>query len=249
MHTFIYTGKLNSFEHARSFARGLNCIEGKNVSAYNVSSCGKCMSCITFESNNNPDVFYVTPTKTKTIGVDDVRAQIITPMSSKPFKYKYKIFITENAELLTPQAQNALLKTIEEPMPYGIFLFAVKDTYSFLPTVLSRAAIVKTDEAGEPDAKVKSLAADILNKVSKANVYNALLLHKMFEPLEKEELGELLDLLYIEAGKELWKSFEGNSHRWIKAAEAVKHAKKLLSSNGNKQLTIELMLLEMRANV
>ena len=119
-------------ENAHEFAKGLNCLNNE------ILGCTQCISCKVFESGNHPDTIYVTGTKPSSIGVDDVREQIILPMATKPFRYKYKVFIVENAETLTPQAQNALLKTIEEPAPYGVFLFVCKHVHNFLPTLMSR---------------------------------------------------------------------------------------------------------------
>ena len=128
---------------ARAFAKALQC-ENNDTDA-----CNTCLSCRVFESGNHPDVFYVQSTKTKAIGVDDIRAQLVLPMSEKPFRYRYKIFIINQP--LTPQAQNALLKTIEEPAPFGIFLFLTESTRLFLPTVLSRCVTLKLNPLSEKE--------------------------------------------------------------------------------------------------
>lgn len=103
-----------------------------------IEPCGKCLSCRQAEGKNQPDIIWVTHEKPNSIGVEDVRGQIIGDIQTKPYKGPYKIYIIAEAQKLTPQAQNALLKTIEEPPAYGIILFLTTNSQSFLPTILSR---------------------------------------------------------------------------------------------------------------
>lgn len=76
--------------------------------------------------------------KPGSIGVDDVREQVIGDMQIKPYSSRYKIYIIDEAEKLTQQAQNALLKTIEEPPAYGIIILLTTNADTFLQTILSR---------------------------------------------------------------------------------------------------------------
>jgi len=141
-HAYVLAGEagLGKLALAQAFAKALQCDR--------LDACGQCLSCRVFESGNHPDVLYVKTSKAKGIGVDDVRTQIVLPMSEKPFRYRYKIFIINSP--LTPQAQNALLKTIEEPASFGIFLILTEHDKLLLPTVLSRCVTFKlnplTDE-------------------------------------------------------------------------------------------------------
>lgn len=105
--------------------------------------CDTCVSCQTFDNFNHPDVFYVKPMKKKSIGVDDIRSQIQESIQIKPYKYPYKIYIIDQADLLTEQAQNALLKTIEEPPPYAMLFLLSKNRNSFLPTIRSRCVLLQ----------------------------------------------------------------------------------------------------------
>ncbi len=125
---------------AETFAKTLQC-ERESTDA-----CCECISCKSFENGNNPDIFYVTPnkkSKTKSIGVTDIREQVIDIVSIKPYKYKYKIFIIEDADNMTKEAQNAILKTLEEPPNYSIFLLIARNPEKFLPTILSRCVNIK----------------------------------------------------------------------------------------------------------
>jgi len=132
---------------AQTLAKTLQCEKG------GVTPCNECISCHTFDSGNNPDVIYVVPSKTKAIGVDDIRQQMVNIANIKPYKNKYKIFIIDNAETMTVQAQNAMLKTIEEPPLYSIFIFLSNNSASFLPTVLSRCILLKLRALPESTVK------------------------------------------------------------------------------------------------
>ena len=101
-----------------------------------IEPCGKCRSCKQADSYNHPDIRWITHEKA-TIGVDDIRLQLNNDILIKPYSSDYKIYIIEDAEKMTEQAQNAMLKTIEEPPEYVIFLFATTDPQKILPTILS----------------------------------------------------------------------------------------------------------------
>ena len=73
------------------------------------------------ESGNQPDVIWVTREKAS-LGVDEIREQLCNTMDIKPFSSPYKIYLVPEAEKMTEAAQNALLKTIEEPPEYGIVI-------------------------------------------------------------------------------------------------------------------------------
>jgi len=104
--------------------------------------CGQCHSCIQFQTDNHPDVIYVTHAK-EGIGVDDIREQINGTVQVKPYGSPYKIYIVDEAEKMTIQAQNALLKTLEEPPAYVVILLLTTRADAFLPTILSRCITLK----------------------------------------------------------------------------------------------------------
>ena len=243
----IIVGESNSVRsYAFELAQGLNCI----ATSTDGVPCGKCISCRVFASGNHPDIIFVTGTKTSGIGVDDVRQQIVLPMATKPFKYKYKIFIIEKAETLTHAAQNALLKTIEEPAPYGVFLFIAANTNVILPTFISRCTVIRLSEESLPDHSLKAFAEEIADKLRTADIYDAFGLYRLFEPYKesKETLQEILSLLYIYCGEKITGAAKANiqpKKSWFDAANAISHAKRSLTKNGNTQLTIELMLVKL----
>ncbi|MEG0591635.1 MAG: DNA polymerase III subunit delta' C-terminal domain-containing protein, partial [Lachnospiraceae bacterium] len=81
--------------------------------------------------------------KPNSIGVDDIREQINNDIMVKPYSGAYKIYIVPQADLMTVQAQNALLKTIEEPPEYAIIFLLTENAESLLPTITSRCVILK----------------------------------------------------------------------------------------------------------
>ena len=117
---------------AKLFAMALLCEE------HGPEPCNKCHSCVQAESNNHPDIIWVTHEKPGSIGVDDVRTQINNTVAIKPYQGPYKVYIIPEADIMTVQAQNALLKTIEEPPAYGIIILLTTNADTFLQTILSR---------------------------------------------------------------------------------------------------------------
>lgn len=100
--------------------------------------CMKCQSCNQMISGNHPDIFWVTHEKPASIGVEDIRVQVNNKIMIKPYSSPYKIYIIDEAEKLTVQAQNALLKTIEEPPGYAVIFLLTTNMEKFLPTIVSR---------------------------------------------------------------------------------------------------------------
>lgn len=133
-HAYIFCGEDGTGKNmlAKLFAKALECEAGYG------DSCGMCRSCKQVESGNQPDIRWVTHEKPASIGVDDIREQVNNDIAIKPYSSKYKIYIIDEAEKMTPQAQNALLKTIEEPPSYGIIMLLTNNADMLLPTIRSR---------------------------------------------------------------------------------------------------------------
>jgi len=235
---------------ARILAKGINCVETTDKE----TPCGQCISCRVFETGNHPDTFYVIKTKQNSIGVDDVREQIIEPMSTKPFGYNYKVFIIDKSETLTPAAQSALLKTIEEPAPYGFFLFLAPNAHHFLPTILSRCHLRKVYGKVNPNPELLALAKEITDTAHNLDIIDAFAWYRKFEPYKesKEALLELLDSIYHAYGEKITDSSRVGQippEEWLNAVSAVAHTKDVLSKNGNTQLAIELMMTKLSGNM
>ena len=127
------------------FAKTLQCEAG------GTDPCGTCRSCIQCDSGNQPDIIWVTHEKPTVISVDDIREQVNNDIIIKPYSSRYKIYIIPEAELMNPQAQNALLKTIEEPPEYAIIMLLTNNLDKMLPTILSRCITLNLKPVGELD--------------------------------------------------------------------------------------------------
>lgn len=138
-HAYILNGDRGAGKKllANLFATTLLCEKG------GPNPCNECHSCKQAESGNHPDVIRVTHEKPNSIGVDDIREQVNNTIMIKPYQGPYKIYIIDHADLMTPQAQNALLKTIEEPPAYAVIMLLTENAQMLLPTINSRCVMLK----------------------------------------------------------------------------------------------------------
>lgn len=138
-HAYIFEGPNGSGKNllAKAFAKALQCEAGYG------DSCDMCRSCHQMETGNQPDVLWVTHEKPATISVDEIRHQLVSDMAIKPYSSKYKIYIIDEAEKMNESAQNALLKTIEEPPAYGIVILLTNNLDALLSTILSRCIVFR----------------------------------------------------------------------------------------------------------
>lgn len=137
-HAYIIQGERASGKEfiANIFAMTLQCERQGS------DPCMECHSCKQALTKNHPDIIRVTHEKPNTISVDDVRTQINSDVAIKPYSSPYKIYIMNEAEKMTQQAQNALLKTLEEPPEYAVILLLTTNMNSLLPTILSRCVVL-----------------------------------------------------------------------------------------------------------
>ncbi len=150
VHAYLFEGDKGLFtcESAAYFAAALLC-DGDGA-----EPCGECINCIQASGGNNPDIRRMSLsdiTSKKSVGADDIR-DIISDVYTKPFKASKKVYIIEDGESLTAQAQNAMLKILEEPPSYAVFIICVTNAELILGTVRSRSRIVRFAPAS--DAKI-----------------------------------------------------------------------------------------------
>ncbi|HEX3023422.1 MAG TPA: DNA polymerase III subunit delta' [Lachnospiraceae bacterium] len=147
-HAYILNGEKGTGKKtiAYSFAKALQCEE------HSMNSCNTCKSCMQLESGNHPDVISVTHEKIS-IGVDDIRLQVVNDIGIKPYSSHYKIYIIDDADKMTEQAQNALLKTIEEPPKYAIILLLTNNSSKLLPTIQSRCVTLNLKPVSSDEIK------------------------------------------------------------------------------------------------
>lgn len=179
-HAYLFQGEegVGKEALARTFAAGLQC---QSESAD--KPCKECVSCRQMESGNQPDVIWVTREKAS-LGVDEIREQLCNTMDIKPFSSPYKIYLVPEAEKMTEAAQNALLKTIEEPPEYGVVILMTSNISALLPTIQSRCltmefrplstAVVESyvkEHCQVPDYQARASAAFAQGNLGKAMRY------------------------------------------------------------------------------
>ncbi len=164
-HAYIINGERSAGKEfiARVYAMTLQCEKGET------EPCGECHSCKQALGNNQPDIIYISHEKPNTIGVEDIRAQINNDIGIKPYSSPRKVYIINEGEKMTPQAQNALLKTLEEPPAYAVILILTTNVEALLPTILSRCVVLHMKPV--PDKLVKKyLMEELAIPDYKANI-------------------------------------------------------------------------------
>ena len=302
-HAYIINGEKSSGKEfiAKVFSMALQCETG------GTEPCQECHSCKQALTANQPDIIRVIHEKPNTISVDDIRVQINNDVAIKPYSSHYKVYILNEAEKMTPQAQNALLKTLEEPPEYAVILLLTANVNSLLPTILSRCVVLNMKPVSDtqvkkylmeqlqiPDYKAEVCVAFARGNVGKAkslatsedfeNVKNeALSLLKYIKDMElheiiaaikkiteyKLEINDYLDIMAIwyrdillfKATKDanhlvfreeltaLRQAASRSSYEGIEnIIKALDKAKARLNANVNFDLTMELLLLEIKEN-
>ena len=132
-HAYIFNGEDLAGKNmlAAVFAKSLVCEEGGET------PCNHCKACHQFDSGSHPDVRYLVRSKAS-IGVDDIREQINRDVVIRPYSSRYKVYVIDEAEKLTEEAQNALLKTIEEPPSYAVIMLLTNNVEKMYSTIRSR---------------------------------------------------------------------------------------------------------------
>lgn len=177
-HAYIFNGPEHSgkMRLAEAFAMTLQCEKKEE------NPCLDCHSCKQAMGKNQPDIIYVSHEKPNTISVDDIRKQINGDIGMKPYSSPYKIYIIDQAEKMNPPAQNALLKTIEEPPAYAVILLLTTNADTFLPTILSRCITLNLKAVSDKQIKkhlmeayqVPDYKADICTEFAQGNVGKAI---------------------------------------------------------------------------
>lgn len=164
-HAYIINGERSSGKEfvAKIFAMTLQCEK------QGTEPCGECHSCKQAMNQNHPDIIFVSHEKPNTIGVEDIRNQINNDIVIKPYSGPRKIYIMNEGEKMTVQAQNALLKTLEEPPGYAVILILTANVDAFLPTILSRCVVLNMKPVADELVK-KYLMSELHVPDYKANI-------------------------------------------------------------------------------
>lgn len=156
-HAYIFNGEdgVGKKSLAEAFAMTLQCEKGAK------DACMACHSCRQALTRNQPDIIYLAPEKEKTITVNDVRTQINGDVVLKPYSSRYKVYIINHAETMNEAAQNAILKTIEEPPEYVVMILLTTNAEMLLPTIRSRCITIDLHPLA--DELVKKYLMEVLS--------------------------------------------------------------------------------------
>src|SRR4051794_17090995 len=133
---FVFAGPrgVGKTTTARILARALNCVSGPTA-----DPCGVCDACVEIAEGRDMDVLEI-DAATHT-GIDNVREVIVSGLSIRPVRNRYKVFLIDEVHQLSISSFNALLKSLEEPPPHVIFMMATTELEKIPETVLSRAQV------------------------------------------------------------------------------------------------------------
>ena len=206
-HAYMIQGEKLSGKRmiADIFARALQCeSEGERP-------CNQCRSCKQAMNGNHPDIIYVEHDKPNVISVDNIRTQINGDIAIKPYSGPHKIYIMDEAEKMNTQAQNALLKTLEEPPEYAVILLLTTNVESMLPTILSRCVVLDTKPVADDKIKkylmekveIPDYRAGICASFARGNVGKAVMLasNEDFDHLKSEVLGIMKNVANLEVNQ------------------------------------------------
>ncbi|MBM7583378.1 DNA polymerase-3 subunit delta' [Caldicoprobacter guelmensis] len=137
-HAYVFVGPegIGKKTISNIFARGIMC------KSQGHRPCDLCRSCRQFNSGNHPDVYRVQKGDKSSIGVDQIRG-VLDDIHLKPYESDRKVYIIEDAQAMTIQAQNAFLKTLEEPPLFATIILLAENANELLPTILSRCQVFR----------------------------------------------------------------------------------------------------------
>ncbi|MEA3496208.1 MAG: DNA polymerase III subunit gamma/tau [Bacteroidota bacterium] len=144
--SYLFTGPrgIGKTTCARIFAKALNCTNRKE----NGEPCNECDSCKSFIAQRSLNIYELDAASNNS--VDDIRL-LIDKVRFAPQSGKYKIYIIDEVHMLSAQAFNAFLKTLEEPPSYAVFILATTEKHKIIPTILSRCQIFDFNRIQIPD--------------------------------------------------------------------------------------------------
>lgn len=193
-HAYIFYGEkgCGKKELAGVYARALQCEKG------GMEPCNECTSCKQALNLNQPDIIYIQHEKPNLIAVDEIREQINYDIVLKPYSSSRKIYIMDEAEKMNDAAQNALLKTLEEPPEYATIILLTSNLEALLQTIRSRCVTltfqpvldVEIERYLMKEIQVPDYKASICAAFARGNIGRAkeLALSVEFETLKEETI-------------------------------------------------------------
>ena len=265
-HSYMFIGKegIGKFLFANKWAKMILCQAKEEL------ECNKCKSCIQFDSNNHPDFYVIN--QDETIKIEQIR-NLQTKILEKPIISNKKVYIINNADTMTKEAQNCLLKTLEEPPEYVVIILIGANENIFLNTIRSRCTKISFEPLKEKELikilKEKFniyLEPEYLIKVAQGSVKTALSIAQkkdlyksvqdVFENTDKYTLLDVLNKLQV-----LYKNKENiqeildyieyiflnkaqKETKYLSNIEEIEKTKKNIISNSNYDMQIDYLLFK-----
>lgn len=190
LHSYLFYGEegIGKRLFAFEFAKMILCNSEKH------KACGACKSCIEFDSNNNPDFFYL-DSEGNSIKIDQIR-NIQKNILEKPINSLKKVYVINNADTMTKEAQNCLLKTLEEPQDFIVIILIASNENKLLATVRSRCTKIYFNHLN--DNEIENLMKD---KFDSTNLSKDMIqlcngsISKCINVIEKSELLKNIEIL------------------------------------------------------
>lgn len=263
-HSYIFWGTegIGKKAIAKEFAKMLLCMDEEK------KYCGKCKSCIEFDSNNNPDFSLISADEGK-IKIEQIR-EMQRRIAEKPIISNRKVYIIDDADTMTVEAQNCLLKTLEEPPEYSTIILICSNENNLLSTIKSRCTRMYFEPISEENIK-KYIETNCENKISE-NVINlsqgsigkAIKLsenqelyeniEKILNYLDKKDLIDIIqmsDIIYkskeeissiLEYINVILLELSKKNIKYINCINIIEETKKRLKANSNYDMCIDNML-------
>lgn len=263
-HSYMFIGNegIGKQQIAKQFAKMILCTENDKDS-------NKCKSCIEFDSNNNPDFIYIEPDGNN-IKIEQIR-QMQSKVIEKPIISNKKVYIINDAQNMTVEAQNCLLKTLEEPPEYITIILIASNENNLLSTIKSRCTIIHFDKIENKELKeyatnvigISNVNENIIN-IFQGSIGKAIRLKDKLDIYENiENIIKNMDnknIIDILNGSEiLYKSKDEieeileyinvillnqskQNIKYVKCIDIVEDTKKRLKSNSNYDMCIDNML-------
>ena len=260
---FIGQESIGKFLFAKEFAKAILCLNENKP-------CNKCKSCLEFDNSNNPDLTIIEPDGNN-VKIEQIR-ELNRKVVEKPIVSTKKVYIINDGQNITKEAQNALLKTLEEPPEYVTIILITTSESAFLPTIKSRCTKINFNKLTEEEM-LKILkekynyqnVGNIVYKTSNGSISKSIQIiekqsefediNKMFSNLEHVNVIDLINSKeLVFKGKEDINSildyiitifFEKikDNRKYIECIEIAENAKERLRKNSNYDMTIDNFML------
>ena len=249
---------------AKEFAKAILCLDENKY-------CNKCKSCIEFDSNNNPDFFCLEPAG-NSIKIDMIR-ELQKSIQEKPIISSRKVYIINDADKMTKDAQNCLLKTLEEPPEFASIILVGENENEFLATIKSRCMILRFNPIEDEQMKnylrinynmevssnqLELFQGSIGKAISLKDKQDEYLkIEDLIEKISKENIIDIVkqaDVLY-KSKEEIFEMLDyiniillkkaKEDERYTNCIQIVENTKRRLNQNANYDMSIDNMLFNM----